>query len=66
MEDQRADYTMAVIVIKKKTLVSTHNYIMKLNPQPTCKAILLCCSLFYGNLLLTVASEEISVLHQTY
>ena len=29
------------------------------------QAVLLCCSLFYGNLLLTVGREKISVLHQT-
>ena len=56
MEDQRADYTMAAMVIKKnKTLVTTQNSIMKLNLQPTT-----------GNLLFTVGSKEISDLHQTY
>ena len=55
MEDQRADYTMAAMVIKKNTLVTTQNYITKLNLQPTT-----------GNLLFTVGSKEISDLHQTY
>ena len=34
--------------------------------HPTYKAVLFCRLLFYGNLLLTAGSKEISDLHQTY